>query len=163
MRLSLFPFLPEALVMSLGEIGIQTDADLLFSKSAAEIVQSLPSGTLTLQDLRRYTSQVTEKAAALGVRGDHLLAFKIGKQDQPDGFDFMSGISNLDALLGPSCGSRVLELSGEKASGKTVSFSRKWRPMSAHTISFEGSRKAYHATTPCQKSRLRGALDRHDW
>jgi RAD51-like protein 3 len=119
MRLSLFPFLPENIVSSLQQIGIRTDSDLLFSASTADILQKLPPGTVTLQDLRKYTAEITDERSALGVRGDTLLALEREKQDK--GLDFGAGVTDLDALVDGFGGSRVFEISGEKASGKTVS------------------------------------------
>jgi RAD51-like protein 3 len=119
MRLSLFPFLPENIVSSLEQIGIRTDSDLLFSASTADILRRLPPGTATLQDLTHYTAQIVDKCSALGVRGDVLLALELEKQEQA--LDLGSGVTDLDILLNGFGGSRVFEISGEKASGKTVS------------------------------------------
>lgn len=119
MRLALFPFLPEDLVLSLEQIGIRTDSDFLFSASPGDILRRLPVGTVTLQDLNSYTAQITDKSSAPGIRGDILLAFECEKQAQE--LDFGSGVKDLDALLNGFGGTRVFEISGEKASGKTVS------------------------------------------
>ncbi|KIM84382.1 hypothetical protein PILCRDRAFT_410642 [Piloderma croceum F 1598] len=118
MRLSLYPFLPENVVSSLDQIGIRTDSDLLFSSTPADILRRLPPGTVNIQDLRHYTAQIIEEGSALGVRGDVLLALERTKQDQE--LDFASGVTDLDALLNGFGGSRVFEVSGEKASGKTA-------------------------------------------
>jgi RAD51-like protein 3 len=48
-----------------------------------------------------------------------LLALEREKQDK--GLDFGAGVTDLDALVDGFGGSRVFEISGEKASGKTVS------------------------------------------
>jgi RAD51-like protein 3 len=119
MRLALFSFLPEDLVSSLEKIGIRTDADLLFSSVTADILRRLPPGIVTLQDLKHYMAQITDKSSALGVRGDILLALECEKQEQA--LDSVgSGVKDLDALLNGFGGPRVFELSGEKAAGKTV-------------------------------------------
>jgi len=119
MRLSLYPFLPEDIVSSLDQIGIRTDFDLLFSSTAIDIVRRLPPGTISIQDLKHFTAQIIEESSALGVRGDALLALERAKQEQQ--LDFASGVTDLDALLNGFGGSRIFEVSGEKASGKTVS------------------------------------------
>jgi RAD51-like protein 3 len=119
MRLSLYPCLPENIVSSLDQIGIRTDSDLLFPSTTADILRRLPPGTMNIQDLRHYTAQIIEESSALGVRGDVLLSLERAKQEQK--LDFASGVINLDALLNGFGGSRVFEVSGEKASGKTVS------------------------------------------
>lgn len=118
MRLALFSCLPHTLVFSLEEIGICTDSDLLFSASTAEILQKLPSHTVSLQDLKKYTAQITERTAVLGVRGDKSLALADASGDE---LRISSGVHDLDALLDGFGGSRVFEISGEKGSGKTVS------------------------------------------
>jgi RAD51-like protein 3 len=118
MRLTLFSCIPHNLVSSLERIGISTDSDLLFSASTAEILQKLPPNTVSLQDLKEYTAQITERSAVLGVRGDQLLALD---DASGDGLDLSSGVYDLDALLNGFGGSRVFEISGEKGSGKTVS------------------------------------------
>ena len=120
MRLAFFTFLPEALVVSLEQIGIRTDSDLLFSASTADILQLLPPGTVTFQNLKNYIAQITDRCSAVGVRGDILLTIECEKQDQEP--DLGSGLKDLDVLLNGFGGSRVFEVSGEKSSGKTVSF-----------------------------------------
>jgi RAD51-like protein 3 len=121
MRLALFPFLPGDLVSSLQHIGIRTDSDILFSASTTDILQRLPPGTTTLRDLNNYIAQLTDKCAAIGVRGDTLLALEHEKKEQELDLDLGSGVEDLDTLLNGFGGSRVFEISGEKASGKTVS------------------------------------------
>jgi RAD51-like protein 3 len=118
MRLSLFAFLPEDFVSSLEQIGIRTESDLLFSAPTADILRKLPSETVTLQELKNYTTQVVDECSVLGVCGDALLAVEREKQERV--LDFGSGVRNLDALLNGFGGSRVFEISGEKATGKTA-------------------------------------------
>lgn len=118
MRLALFSCIPPNLVSSLEQIGISTNSDLLFSASTAEILQKLPPNTVSLQDLKDYTTQVMERSAVLGVRADQLLALNDASGDE---LDLSSGVYDLDALLNGFGGSRVFEISGEKGSGKTVS------------------------------------------
>lgn len=104
---------------SLDQIGIRTDSDLLFSSTTADILRRLPPGTMNIRDLIHYTAQIIEESSALGVRGDVLLALERAKQEQE--LDFASGVTDLDALLNGFGGSKVFEVSGEKAAGKTVS------------------------------------------
>lgn len=118
MRLALFSCLPSTLVSSLEQIGISTESDLLFSGSAREIIQKLPPDTVSLQDLQRYTTQIMEQTAVIGVRGDKLLALDDASGNE---LDLSSGVHQLDMLLNGFRGPTIFEISGEKGSGKTVS------------------------------------------
>jgi RAD51-like protein 3 len=162
MRLSLFPFLPQDLVLSLEQIGIRTDSDFLFS-SITDILQKLPPGSVTLQDLKIYISEITNKCSALGVRGNILLALEHERQEQE--LNLGSGVKDLDALLDDFGGSRVFEISGEKASGKTVS-SVSTLCGTAFTsnsrMSTSGSRNACRTSAPCQQPTLWSTLDGHN-
>jgi RAD51-like protein 3 len=120
MRLTaLVPSIPENVVTSLERCGIKTDADLLFSAPVFDIFRSLPPGTVTLCDLKRYVDAVAEKVSAPGVSAERLLDLEI--QAQENDSSLQSGVPELDHLLGGFGGRRVIEISGEKQSGKTVS------------------------------------------
>ncbi|KZP27338.1 P-loop containing nucleoside triphosphate hydrolase protein [Athelia psychrophila] len=120
MRLSLFPFLPGELVSALERAGIKTDSELMFAASTVDIWRKLPPGTVTLDDLNDYRDQVVTKISATGIRGDVLFDLELGTCEAQ--VDLTSGLKDLDALLGDGGfgGSRVFEVSGEKASGKTA-------------------------------------------
>jgi len=118
MRLSAFvPTLPVDLVTCLEECGIRTEADLLFSGSVLDIFRRLPPGTVSLYELTNYTALVAKMASATGICAVDLLSLADVNQGNDD---FLSGVSELDELLGGFGGSRVLEISGDKGSGKTV-------------------------------------------
>ena len=120
MRLAaLVPFIPENLVTSLERCGIRTDADLLFSAPVFDIFRSLPPGTVTLRDLKRYVDTVAEKVSAPGISAEKLLDLEIQAQSNDSGLQ--SGVPELDHLLDGFGGCRVIEISGDKQSGKTVS------------------------------------------
>jgi RAD51-like protein 3 len=120
MRLAaLVPTVPLDLVESLEKCGIRTDTELLFSGTAADIFKRLPPETVSLHDLTKYIALVTERAAAPGIRADILLS-----QESHD-YELTSGVAELDRLLGGFGGSRVLEISGDKGSGKSVSAANK--------------------------------------
>lgn len=120
MRLAvLVPSIPENLVETLEQCGIRTDADLLLSAPIFDIFRRLPAGTVTLRDLTKYADIVAEKVSAPGVSAVNLLDLEL--QAQKDDPDLQSGIPELDELLGGFGGRRVIEISGEKQSGKTVS------------------------------------------
>ncbi|KAF7975714.1 hypothetical protein HWV62_8673 [Athelia sp. TMB] len=118
MRLSLFPFIPVELVSALEQASIKTDSDLMFSTSTAEVWRKIAPGIVTLTELNHIKEQVIAMTSANGIRGDILLERELSRrEEQPD---FMSGIHDLDALLDGFGGSRIFEVSGEKASGKTA-------------------------------------------
>jgi RAD51-like protein 3 len=120
MRLAaLVPSIPADLVESLERCGIRTDAELLFSTPVFEIFRRLPAGTTTLRDLTHYVDLVAEQASAPGISAAKLLDLESkARANDPV---LLSGISELDELLGGFGGHRVIEISGDSQSGKTVS------------------------------------------
>ena len=120
MRLAAFvPSIPANLVASLEQCGIRTDTDLLFSAPVFDIFRSLPAGTVTLRDLAKYVDAVAEKVSAPGISAAKLLDLEI--QAQKNVSSLQSGVPELDELLGGFGGRRVIEISGDKQSGKSVS------------------------------------------
>jgi len=83
-----------------------------------DIFRSLPAGTVTLRDLTKYVDAVAEKASAPGISGAKLL--DLDMQAQENDSDLQSGVPELDELLGGFGGRRVIEISGDKQSGKTA-------------------------------------------
>ncbi|KAF8240706.1 P-loop containing nucleoside triphosphate hydrolase protein [Tricholoma matsutake] len=119
MRLAAFvPSIPGNLVASLERCGIRTDADLLFSAPVFEIFQRLPAGTVTLRDLARYVDTVAEKLSAPGISAPKFLELEL--QAQANAPDLLTGLPELDELLGGFGGRRVIEISGDKRSGKST-------------------------------------------
>jgi RAD51-like protein 3 len=119
MRLSAFiPPIPAELLGSLEELGIKTDSDLLFSDSGLGTYQKLLPTTISPRNFIQTISDVAERAAAPALRPTHLLAHQNAESIQNS--ELASGIPELDALLHGFGGSRVIEISGDKASGKTV-------------------------------------------
>jgi hypothetical protein len=125
MRLSAITLLPTSLVSSLEQCGIRTETDLLFSYTVVDIFQRLPPGTVSMNDLTNYIALVTKWVAAPGVRGDELL-----HKSTP----LSTGVSALDELLGGFGVSRVLEISGDKGTGKTVSMFFSMRQFNIHAF-----------------------------
>ena len=119
MRLSnLVPSIPGPLVASLEAIGIRTEVDLIFSAPTFDVFRCLPPGTVTLQELINYTSVAAELCAAPGAS-----AFEIFSQEEAarcNEVQLQSGNSELDALLQGLGGCKVIEISGDKGSGKSV-------------------------------------------
>lgn len=120
MRLeSLVPSIPPELVAALdNSCGIRTDTDILFFDSGLDIIKRLPLGTVTFSDLEKFTQLVAERASAPGRRGDQILAETSGRNEKH--FRASCGVLELDDLVGGFGGSRVIEISGDKGSGKTV-------------------------------------------
>ncbi|OBZ72267.1 DNA repair protein RAD51 4 [Grifola frondosa] len=120
MRLQvLVPLLPQNLVNALEEIGIRTDADLLFSGGAIETFGKLPSGTVQLHEFRDLMSKVAESACAPVLRGDEYSALEAKPRADRLNEHITSGVPVLDALVGGFYPPRVLEISGDRGSGKT--------------------------------------------
>ncbi|KAJ7367988.1 P-loop containing nucleoside triphosphate hydrolase protein [Mycena albidolilacea] len=107
------PTIPAHIVASLETCGIRTDADLLFSGSTLEILRRLPAGTTTLRELARFTALVENLVSAPGQCAADLLK-------EPEDADFLSGLPQLDEILnGLTTPGRLVEVSGDKGSGKT--------------------------------------------
>jgi RAD51-like protein 3 len=115
MRLSSLAPLPAALVSALAERGIRTETDLLFLNARDDIFRKLPPGTTSLRELTEYITLVAERSSAFHARADSLLG-KPGNHDR----DIETGNPALDNLFRGMAGSNVVELSGDKGSGKTV-------------------------------------------
>lgn len=127
MRLqSILPPLPASTIDALQAIGIRTDVDLLFKNGSAfdiwrrlniacsneqERVQ-LPS----LEELARFMERTTECAAAPAIGADRLLVRQLAKES----YELSTGLPALDCLLDGFGDNRVIEISGDKGSGKTV-------------------------------------------
>ncbi|KAG5635921.1 hypothetical protein H0H81_009662 [Sphagnurus paluster] len=118
MRLAaLVPSISAELVSSLDQCGIRTDTDLVL-KPAIEIYRQLPPKTITLYDLEQAVARVTELASAPGISGSDMLIIETEKQNRAPFLS--SGIETLDRLLDGFGGCRVVQISGDKQSGKTT-------------------------------------------
>lgn len=120
MRLSnLIPSIPANVVACLEVQGIRTDTDLLFSTTTFDIYKRLPAGTTTLEELTEYTSIAAEIGAAPGMSGHELLLLENTYGD----VQLRTGNGELDDLLRGLDGRWIIELSGDKGSGKSVRLS----------------------------------------
>ncbi|KAJ7047672.1 P-loop containing nucleoside triphosphate hydrolase protein [Mycena alexandri] len=109
------PTVPAQLVSSLEKCGIRTDADLLFSGSTWDIFRRLPAGTTTLQGLEKVKALVANLASAPGQSAMEMIA----EFSEPDD-GFLTGLPPLDEILnGLTTSRRLIEVSGDKGSGKT--------------------------------------------
>jgi len=119
MRLSnLVPSIPADLVASLEAIGVRTEIDLLFSASTFEIYKRLPANTIALQELIDFTSLAAELCAAPGMSANE--ALRLEKESLTGDDELCSGVEEVDEILRGLGRRRVIELSGDKGSGKTV-------------------------------------------
>ncbi|KAG6833384.1 hypothetical protein H0H87_008001, partial [Tephrocybe sp. NHM501043] len=119
MRLaSLIPSLSTELVSALGKCGIRTDEDLLF-QPIFEVYRQLPNGTnISLLDIERAVALTAELASAPGISGADMLVQETEAQERAP--VLLSGVSSLDTLLGGFGGRRVIEITGDRQSGKTT-------------------------------------------
>ncbi|KAI9000477.1 P-loop containing nucleoside triphosphate hydrolase protein [Trametes punicea] len=122
MRLQQFsPPLRNELVQCLQEIGIKTDADLLLSGDHTTIFSRLPPELgISLLDFRRAVEEVAELASAVAMHGDKLLEMENRQHEDIFADDMLVGIPEVDALLGGFRPPRIVEVSGDKGSGKTA-------------------------------------------
>jgi RAD51-like protein 3 len=119
MRLaSLVPSIPADLVTALNTIGIRTESDLLFSATPREILNRLPPETASLEDLEGAIATVAELAAASGVSCFDLLALEPRAIDSQA--PLITGNEDIDRMLSGLGRHTVIQLSGDKGSGKSV-------------------------------------------
>ncbi|KAI0697970.1 P-loop containing nucleoside triphosphate hydrolase protein [Cytidiella melzeri] len=120
MRLvTLVPALPERLVAALENCGIRTDTDLLFnSGTAMQIYEKLPPEIVTLAQLERYISDVAGLASAPILDGVDVLNQE--EQCRAAFVPFSTGVPQLDELINGRNGPKVLEVSGDHGTGKTL-------------------------------------------
>ncbi|KAH9847228.1 P-loop containing nucleoside triphosphate hydrolase protein [Lenzites betulinus] len=122
MRLQHFsPQIPEGLVTALASISIRTDTDLLLSEDPTKIFMRLPQELgLSLLEFRMAIDKVAELASASFTGGDILLEHENKCQEDIFADDMLLGVPEVDALLNGFCPPRVVEVSGDRASGKTA-------------------------------------------
>jgi len=119
MRLSnMVPPIFADLVVALESIQIRTETDLLFSAPLPDIYKRLPAATVSLQMLIELVELVTESCATSGRSSLDLL--DLDEQCTAQGKGLSCGNQGVDVLLRGLCGRKVIEISGDKGSGKTV-------------------------------------------
>ena len=121
MRLaSLVPSISAELVAGLDAVGIRTESDLLFSvQDPREILRRLPPDSFSLGDLETAIDIVAELSAAPGMSCFDLLALEAptrGRDTQP----LVTGNDNADRILSGLGRRRLIQISGDKGSGKSV-------------------------------------------
>ena len=117
------PLTPEV-VQALQGIGVNTDIDLLLADDPINVFTKLPPGHgISLKDFNLIVAQVAELAAATPVYGDKLFERETKRKEDvfSEDSDLLVGLPDVDALLWGFGSARIVELSGDKGSGKTVS------------------------------------------
>lgn len=111
--------LPENIIETLENLGIKTDEDLLFG-DVIEIWQKVTDESISLQDLKDARSLVASQQAAPIVRADVLLGEQSLQRETREDNVIFCGVNDLDNLVSGFGQHRVLEISGDKGTGKTV-------------------------------------------
>lgn len=119
MRLSAFPpsLVPPELLSGLLNLGLKTDTDLLLL-DVRDIMKCLPPGCISFQELRQIHETIAARASAHGLSALDIRSNCLSNHHK---YGLSSGINELDALMNGFGGGRVLEVSGEKGTGKSVS------------------------------------------
>ncbi|PIL35313.1 hypothetical protein GSI_02038 [Ganoderma sinense ZZ0214-1] len=122
MRLqSCVPPLKPEVVQILQDIDVKTDTDLLLAGDPIDIFAKLPPGHgISLKDFNHIVAQVAEVAAAAPVYGDKLFERETKRKEDVFTEDLLVGLPDVDALLGGFNSARIVELSGDRGSGKTA-------------------------------------------
>ncbi len=119
MRLAnLIPSVSTELVTYLNTIGIRTEIDLLFSATPWEILGRLPAGSTSLEELNTFINLVTELCAAQGTSALELLNLETEARAKDK--ELCSGDEQVDRLLRGLGGRKLIHISGERGSGKSV-------------------------------------------
>lgn len=115
------PPIPREIVEALHSIGVRTDTDLLLLNDPTNIFSRLPSELgLSLLDFRRAVAKVAELSSATPLSGEEMLEQELRKHEDIFADDMLIDVPEVDALLGGFSPPRVVEVSGDKGSGKTV-------------------------------------------
>ena len=117
---NIFTPLPRHVLDALEDCGIKTDEDLIFG-DVIEIWQKISDDTVTLQDIEDARVAVATQQAAPMVRGDELLRQQADQQELREENAISCGIIDIDELIRGFSKYRLVEVSGDKGSGKTVS------------------------------------------
>jgi len=121
MRLAnLVPSISAELVTALNTLEIRTENDLLFSATPYELLNRLPPETVSLEDLEAAIVTVAELSAASGDSCFDLLTLEAGPSGSDAPTPLVSGNENIDRILSGLGRHKIIQLSGDKGSGKSV-------------------------------------------
>lgn len=153
--------LTDTLIAALEACNIKSDTDLIFSGTPTDIWLRLPPNTVSLKELESIVKQVLQKLSAAGSTGSELLVQENSKRERLSVVELSSGVQALDDLVGGFGYQEILEVSGEKGSGKTVvTFTARSIPML--TNDWIGTCPSDCAIPACTISKFKCGLDRHD-
>lgn len=114
MRLTgLVPSISAELVELMETIDIRTDTDLLFTSSTVDIMKRLPQGSLSIDELEAAKETVIELCSSLGEPACHV-------HSEAKLQTLSMGCEAFDDLLHGLLGGTILQVSGDKGTGKTV-------------------------------------------
>ncbi|TCD61843.1 hypothetical protein EIP91_007833 [Steccherinum ochraceum] len=108
------------LIDALDLLNIKTDSDLIFSGTPTEIWLKLPPDTIRLQEEIDVVEAVLARVSAPGRTGLDELDLEKRRHEELSKVEMSSGVQKLDALIGGFGHQRVLEVSGDRGSGKTA-------------------------------------------
>lgn len=119
MRLAnLVPSISAKLVTDLNTVGIRTASDLIFSATPWDIFKCLPPESGSLEDLETAIDIVAELCAAPGESCYDL--FVLEAQARERDAPLVSGNENIDRILSGLSRHKMIQISGDKGSGKSV-------------------------------------------
>lgn len=135
MRLrSIYPPLSDDILDALEDAEIGTDEELLFSGDAVDTWTKLSSESISIRDVESARTSIISQQAAPMVRGDGFLEEQMGLQTIRKGYSILSGVPDLDRLVGDLSKYRLLEISGDTGSGKTVRVSLDGKDANVYSI-----------------------------
>ena len=121
MRLAnLVPSISAELVTAFNTLEIRTETDLLFSATPHELLNRLPPETVSLEDLEAAINTVAELSAASGVSCFNLSTLEAGPSGSDAPAPLVSGNECIDRILSGLGRHKIIQLSGDKGSGKSV-------------------------------------------
>lgn len=122
MRLrTISPPLSDELIAALEAYNIRTDADILFSATPMEIYQKISPTSIPLADFIAEVNRVASIAATPVGCADEILERETTRHAAYSIQEHSSGIPELDDLVAGFNGPKLIELSGDRGSCKTVS------------------------------------------
>ena len=124
MRLrTISPPLTDELLEALEACKIKTDVELLFTMTPMEIYRKISPTSIPLADLIAEVDRVAAIAAAPAICAEDILEREATRHDAPS-TEYSSGIPELDGLVAGFAGPKLIEVSGDKGSCKTVRLNR---------------------------------------
>ncbi|KAH8100137.1 P-loop containing nucleoside triphosphate hydrolase protein [Cristinia sonorae] len=107
------------LIDALEELNIKSDIDLIFSNTPTEIWLKLPPETIPLKELNNIVVQLIEKLSAPAYTCVEMFDSEIDRLGKLQDVELSCGVRELDEMVGGFGVHHMLEISGEKGSGKT--------------------------------------------